>query len=79
MGNLVARGLSLGSLVGVVLGQVGPGGCLWWRFVGVTLYVVVFLVRGGPTSPRGGAFSLFLKAFGIGIVGLLPQFVYIYI
>lgn len=68
MGNLVARGLSLGSLVGVVLGQVGPGGCLWWRFVGVTLYVVVFLVREGLPPLAVVRFPYFLKHLALALL-----------
>ena len=56
----MAWGLSLAGGVGVVLGLVGPVGCLWWVYVDVTFYTAVFRVRGALPPLDVGTFSWFL-------------------
>jgi hypothetical protein len=49
------------------------GGLSLVGLVVVTLYVVVFRVRGAPPPLFVGMSSFFFNAFGIGRVGLLSQ------
>ena len=56
---LVVWGFSLVGGVGVVLGSVGPVGCLWWWLGVVIFYMAVFCARGALPPFNVGAFSRF--------------------
>ena len=63
--NLVACGLSLANGVRVVFGLVGPGGCPWWDFGGVTFTWWCFAYEGPRLPSKWTCFPLLLNSLAL--------------